>query len=83
MGNLAARICSSKHENQLPPEDLDFLQNNTKFSKKQIKDWHKAYLVCMLFYGKFVNWPDFLAGQSASCESLQKKEIYRPSVNKK
>lgn len=37
-------------KNKLPKEDLDFLTQNTKFSKNEIKDWYRGFMVS-LFQG--------------------------------
>lgn len=29
----------------LPKEDLNFLMNNTNFTKKQIKEWYQGFIV--------------------------------------
>lgn len=42
MGNKS----SSK---KLPKEDLEFLVNNTKFTKMEIKDWYRGFMVSVSF----------------------------------
>jgi hypothetical protein len=33
---------------KLPKEDLDFLMENTTFTKEQIKAWHSGFMVSIL-----------------------------------
>lgn len=35
-----------KGMSHLSKEDLRFLQENTKFSKDEIKQWYKGFMVC-------------------------------------
>ena len=39
-------------KSRLPKEDMDFLIENTNFSKSQIKQWYKGFMVIILFLFK-------------------------------
>ena len=40
MGNKSSK-------KKLPKEDLDFLTSNTKFTKNEIKDWYRGFMVSL------------------------------------
>lgn len=35
---------------KLPKEDMQFLMENTNFTKHQIKAWYKGFMVCMQYF---------------------------------
>lgn len=43
MGNKSSK-------KKLPKEDLDFLTQNTKFTKNEIKDWYRGFMVSSLVH---------------------------------
>ncbi len=43
MGNKYAK-------KRINEEDLQFLTTHTQFNREEVVDWHKKFLVCVLFY---------------------------------
>ena len=54
MGNKSSK-------KKLPKEDLEFLCSNTKFSKSEIKDWYRGFMVGATY---------LLTNCTMSCENL-------------
>jgi hypothetical protein len=52
MGNLFKKPSNSPVSTNLTEEDIQMLLANTSFDREQIHDWHRGFLVRLVYYLK-------------------------------
>ena len=73
-----------KSSKKLNKEDLEFLLNNTSFTKPQIKQWYKGFMVSNMLLTTSQGWLVGCWGEGTPCNApqLMVKALGEPALQK-